>query len=52
MIKSFSNKATKKLYEGGDAQSWLNLQQAFDLKTGQAELEEELNHIMPMAMMT
>jgi addiction module HigA family antidote len=39
-------------YFGGDAQSWLNLQQAFDLKTGQAELEEELNHIMPMAMMT
>ena len=27
-------------YFGGDAQSWLNLQQAFDLKTGQAELEE------------
>lgn len=37
-------------YFGGDAQSWLNLQQAFDLKTGQAELEEELNHITPMAM--
>jgi len=27
-------------YFGRDAQSWLNLQQAFDLKTGQAELEE------------
>lgn len=38
-------------YFGGDAQSWLNLQQSFDLKTGQAELAEELNHIMPMAMM-
>ena len=38
-------------YFGGDAQSWLNLQQAFDLKTGQAELEEELNYITPMAMM-
>ena len=38
-------------YFGGDAQSWLNLQQAFDLKTGQAELEKELDHIMPMAMM-
>lgn len=38
-------------YFGGDAQSWLNLQQAFDLKTGQAELEEELNHIKPMALM-
>ena len=37
-------------YFGGDAQSWLNLQQAFDLKTGQAELEEELNDIIPMAM--
>jgi addiction module HigA family antidote len=38
-------------YFGGDAQSWLNLQQAFDLKIGQAELEEELNYITPMAMM-
>jgi len=38
-------------YFGGDAQFWLNLQQAFDLKTGQAELEKELDHIMPMAMM-
>jgi len=38
-------------YFGGDAQSWLNFQQAFDLKTGQAELEEELNYITPMAVM-
>jgi addiction module HigA family antidote len=38
-------------YFGGDVQSWMNLQQAFDLKTGQAELKEELNHIIPMAIM-
>jgi addiction module HigA family antidote len=34
---------------GGDAQSWLNMQQAFDLKTGQTQLKEELSHIVPMA---
>ncbi|HCH31927.1 MAG TPA: addiction module antidote protein, HigA family [Oceanospirillaceae bacterium] len=33
---------------GGDAQSWLNLQQAFDIKTIPAELEQELNYIVPM----
>jgi len=36
-------------YFGSDAQTWLNLQQAFDLKIGQAELEEELSYIVPMA---
>ena len=34
---------------GGDAQTWLNLQQAYDLKTSQAELAEELDRILPMA---
>ena len=34
---------------GGDAQTWLNLQQTYDLKIAQAELEEELGHIVPMA---
>jgi addiction module HigA family antidote len=34
---------------GGDAQSWLNMQQAFELKTGQTQLKEELSHIVPMA---
>ena len=34
---------------GGDAQTWLNLQQTYDLKIAQAELEEELRHIVPMA---
>lgn len=36
---------------GGDAQTWLNLQQAYDLKTGHAKLEKELSHIEPMAAM-
>ena len=34
---------------GGDAQSWLNLQQAFDVKTIHAELQDELNYIVPMS---
>jgi addiction module HigA family antidote len=34
---------------GGDAQTWLNLQQAYDLKMGQAELGEELDRILPRA---
>lgn len=34
---------------GGDAQTWLNLQQTYDLKIAQAELKEELGHIVPMA---
>ncbi|NQY65166.1 MAG: HigA family addiction module antidote protein, partial [Alteromonadaceae bacterium] len=32
---------------GGDAQSWLNLQQAYDLKKEEANLIEDLNHIAP-----
>lgn len=34
---------------GGDAQTWLNLQQTYDLKIAQAELEDELEYIVPMA---
>ena len=35
---------------GGDAQSWLNLQQAFDVKTIETELADELNYIVPMSI--
>lgn len=30
-------------YFGGDAQSWLNLQQSFDLKTAEKQLMKEIN---------
>lgn len=35
-------------YFGGDAQSWLNLQTAFDLKVAQEKLKKDLNEIVPM----
>ncbi|HEY1042967.1 MAG TPA: HigA family addiction module antitoxin [Telluria sp.] len=35
-------------YFGGDAQSWLNLQQAYDLKVGEAEMRAALDMIEPM----
>ena len=34
-------------YFGGDAQSWLNLQSAYDLKIAAAELGESLEAIQP-----
>ena len=35
-------------YFGGDAQSWLNLQNAYDLKTAEQSLKQEIEHIIPM----
>lgn len=35
-------------YFGGDAQSWLNLQTAYDLKVAQEKLKTDLNNIIPM----
>ena len=34
-------------YFGGDAQSWLNLQQAYDLKIARVNIEEDLESIRP-----
>ena len=36
-------------YFGGDAQSWLNLQTAYDVKLACADLEAELKAIRPRA---
>ncbi|MBB1489366.1 HigA family addiction module antitoxin [Oceanospirillum sediminis] len=36
-------------YFGGDAQSWLNLQQAYDLKIEEQKLQTVLSHITPLA---
>jgi len=33
---------------GGDAQSWLNLQTAYDLKVAQEKIKKDLNNIIPM----
>ncbi|KPN73233.1 HigA family addiction module antitoxin [Neisseria sp. 74A18] len=35
-------------YFGGDAQSWLNLQNAYDLKMAEQSLKQEIDHIIPM----
>ena len=35
-------------YFGGDAQSWLNLQTAYDLKVAQEKLKTDLNNIIPL----
>ncbi|OSI09167.1 HigA family addiction module antitoxin [Neisseria canis] len=35
-------------YFGGDAQSWLNLQNAYDLKVAEQSLKQEIDHIIPM----
>ena len=33
---------------GGDAQSWLNLQNAYELKIAQEKITDDLNSIIPM----
>lgn len=35
-------------YFGGDAQSWLNLQSAYDLKIAEQAIKQELNIINPL----
>ncbi len=35
---------------GGDAQSWLNLQQAYDLKIEEEKLHNVLNNIQPLEL--